>query len=248
MNQEIPAAAEAIRLLTGPIKIRQEPIPGLKRRARWIASFSPDLLGILRLVAGNGSTASLLAGGDAVSAQPVEVVIEKVAQYELLAAKFKHLHDEGTSINTIASVHGIPWQTAADILHFAETGERPKFHCGKRTGTGPGKPCRFKEIAEEVVHLRDRKKMSFARIATTLGVYEGTVRRAYDHAHPEIVRQAAERGEQPRRGRYSHLGQDKYDLIQQLLDAGENPAEVASRVGCSISTVKRVLHQKEKQT
>ena len=28
LNQEIPMAAEAIRTLTGPIKIRQEPIPG----------------------------------------------------------------------------------------------------------------------------------------------------------------------------------------------------------------------------
>ena len=45
LNQEVPMAAEAIRTLTGPIKIRQEKIPG-KRGARWIATFSPDLVGI----------------------------------------------------------------------------------------------------------------------------------------------------------------------------------------------------------
>jgi hypothetical protein len=247
LSQEIPVAAEAIRSLTGPIKIRQEPIPGLKRRARWIATFSPNLLGILRIVAGNGNTASLLAGGNAVPVQPVEVVIEKVPQYERLAAEFKRLHDKGASINTIATAHGLHWQAAA-ILHFAETGERPKFHCGKRTGTGPGTPCRFKEIAEKVVHLRDQKKMSFARIAAPLRVSGQTVRRAYDHAHPEIVRQAAERGQDPCRGRYSHLGQEKYDRIQQLLDKGKKPAEVAAQIGCGTSTVNWVLAQKKRQT
>lgn len=44
LNQEIPAAAEAIRRITGPIKIRQERIPGRKMGARWIATFSPNLL------------------------------------------------------------------------------------------------------------------------------------------------------------------------------------------------------------
>ena len=44
LNQEIPVAAEAIRTLTGPIKIRQEPIPGRSKGARWIATFSPDLV------------------------------------------------------------------------------------------------------------------------------------------------------------------------------------------------------------
>ena len=43
LNQEIPAAAEAIRSLTGIIKIRQERVPGRNFGARWIATFSPDL-------------------------------------------------------------------------------------------------------------------------------------------------------------------------------------------------------------
>ena len=45
LNQEIPAAAEAIRRLTGPISIRQEAIPEKTRGARWIATFSPRFTG-----------------------------------------------------------------------------------------------------------------------------------------------------------------------------------------------------------
>lgn len=48
LNQEIPAAAEAIRALTGPITIRQEKIAGRKVGARWIATFSPTLVSWLR--------------------------------------------------------------------------------------------------------------------------------------------------------------------------------------------------------
>jgi DNA invertase Pin-like site-specific DNA recombinase len=48
LNQEIPAAAEAIRALTGPITIRQEKTPGKEKGARWIATFSPDLIGWIR--------------------------------------------------------------------------------------------------------------------------------------------------------------------------------------------------------
>jgi hypothetical protein len=43
-------AAEAIRTLTGPIKIRQEEVSG-RPGARWIATFRPDLLALLQRVA-----------------------------------------------------------------------------------------------------------------------------------------------------------------------------------------------------
>jgi len=51
LNQDIPMAAEAIRAMTGPITITQEPIPGKSHGARWIATFSPDLTGLLAKVA-----------------------------------------------------------------------------------------------------------------------------------------------------------------------------------------------------
>jgi len=48
LNQEIPAAAEALRALTGPITISQQSIPGRKTGARWIATFQPDVVKFLR--------------------------------------------------------------------------------------------------------------------------------------------------------------------------------------------------------
>jgi hypothetical protein len=56
----------------------------------------------------------------------VEVVIEDVPKYEQLAPKFKQLHENGASIRTIASAHGICWSYAKEILDFAKTGIRPR--------------------------------------------------------------------------------------------------------------------------
>ena len=82
--------------------------------------------------------------------------------------------------------------------------------------------------------------MSFKKIAAKLAVSESTVLRAYDSQHRETARAAAERGETPCRGRYSHLGEDVYQQIRALLRAGKKPAEVAAQVGCGKSTVYRV--------
>ena len=98
---------------------------------------------------------------------------------------------------------------------------------------------KYKDIASEVARLRDKEKMSFVKIAEKLKVSKGTVSRAYDHAHPKIVQEAAEKGETPHRGQYSHLGEEKYAQIRQLLQAGVKPTEVAKQVGCGVSTVNR---------
>lgn len=51
LAQEVPASAEAIADLTGPIHITQEPVPGMRRGAKWVARFSPDLMRLLAKVA-----------------------------------------------------------------------------------------------------------------------------------------------------------------------------------------------------
>jgi len=48
LASEVPVAAEAIRALTGPIRIRQEKPEGRKRGARWSATFTPDFLRLLQ--------------------------------------------------------------------------------------------------------------------------------------------------------------------------------------------------------
>jgi len=239
LNQEVAMAAEAIRTLTGPIKIRQEPIPGRNTGARWIATFSPDFTRLLQYIAKDNPKLSGMRLDEGGEPQPIEVVIDKVPRYERLAPVFKAMHEKGASVQSIAAAHGVPWQYAKDVLHFADTGERPKWKKGKGTGTG-AKPAKYTEIAPEVIHLRDTKKMSFKKIAAKLSVSESTVRRAYDSEHRETARAAAERGETPSRGQYSHLGEDVYQQIRVLLRSGKKPSEVAAQVGCGTSTVYRV--------
>jgi hypothetical protein len=135
------------------------------------------------------------------------------------------------------------WVDAKRIIDFADTGQRPKWKAGKRTGKGPGKPGRYKEIASQVAALRDREKLSFPRIAAQLGISKETTRRAYGHANIESVREAAEHGKAVRRGSYSHLGGEKMELIRTLLRERRDSAEIAATVGCSISTVCRVRRQ-----
>lgn len=241
LNQDIPVAAEAIRTLTGPITIRQETIPGRKNGARWIATFGPDLARVLYLVAkGHGDRQFTFGSAPAVLPK-VEVPIEKIPKYVTLAPLFKQEYDRGVSIETLAAVHHMSWQYAKEILHFAQTGERPQWRSARRTGRG--QRTRYTEIAEEVVDLRDNQKMSFKKIAAKLRVTPGTARRAYDHLRPEAVSAAVERGVAPHRGRYSHLGEEVYERIRQLLRDGNQPPAIAAQVGCGTSTVYRVRRE-----
>ena len=101
-------AAEALRTLCGQIKIRQEKIPG-KRGARWIATFSPDVVALLRKVSqdkGYPDAASLATAPT--ETQPVEVVIEKIPTYETLAPVFLQMEKNGASVQTIASATRFP--------------------------------------------------------------------------------------------------------------------------------------------
>jgi DNA invertase Pin-like site-specific DNA recombinase len=88
--------------------------------------------------------------------------------------------------------------------------------------------------------MRDIKQKSFSKIARLLGVSVDTVTRAYDHARPAAVREAAERGERPRRGRYSHLGPEVHERIREGFVADERPEDVARAAGCSVQTVYRL--------
>lgn len=234
LNRDTAEAAAAIRAITGPISVREEKTSGKTRGARWVASFCPQWNSILNQLA-NGRTTS--PEPFALGGEQIEVPIEKIPQYELLAEKFKRLESQGSSVASIASAHGISWQYASEILQFAKTGERPKWKAGKRTGTGSSE--KYIEIAEQVVKLRDQR-VSFARIAVSLKVSDATVRRAYDYARPAAVVSAAENSTKVVRGGFKHLPAEKFDTIRQMIADGHANQEIASEVGCSRSTVLRV--------
>jgi len=245
LHQEIPMAAEAIRALTGPIRIRQEKIPG-KRGARWIAKFSPDLVALLRKVAkdkGYCDVPTLTAIPS--ETQSVEVVIEKVPKYERLAPKFKQLHDNGASIQTIAAAHQISWAYAQQILAFAETGKRPSWGPSKKGGKGRSKAAKYKDISPDVVRMHDDEKLSFERIAAALHVGVSTVCRAYDYGHPELSRQAVAAGMTPNRRRCSELGEEKKREVRKQLRLGMRVQEIAKRFGCGRSTIYLIRKQME---
>jgi hypothetical protein len=237
-RQDIPMAAEAIRTLTGLITIRQEPVPGKKRGARWVATFQPDLVRLLQYVAKDEPGVGVLAWGNDTPGPAMEVPIDNVPKYEKLAPIFKEMHDKGASIESIASAHHISWQYAKEIIHFAETGERPKWRQGRRTGRG--RRVKYTEIADTVVAMKEKEKMPFKQIAAKLGVSKSTACRAFDLARPEAVREAVEQGKKPHRGQYSHLGEATKEKVRDLLRQGKSPSAIAAETGCGTSTVRRI--------
>jgi DNA invertase Pin-like site-specific DNA recombinase len=244
LGQEIPAAAEAIRALTGPIKIRQERVPGKKQGARWIATFTPDLLGWLRQNAmgkdcPDSVSLEYLCARIWITPETVEVAIDQTPKYETISPRAAELAAGGASVNTIASALNTTWPTVAQALEFARTGRRPKTKPAG-TRTGKGQP-RWKRIdPAEVVRLRHESQLSFVEIGRRLGITEATVARIYDRGNPQAVWEAAERGQKPRRGRRSRLGPEVFERIRVGLRGGQAPEKIAADVGCGVSTVYRV--------
>ena len=79
--------------------------------------------------------------------------------------------------------------------------------------------------------------MPFEHIVAYILVHFGerisvqTVKRAYDHAHPEALEDAAEKGQTPNRGPHVRIGEDRYNHIRDLLRKGESCEEIARKVG-----------------
>ncbi len=255
LNQETAASAEVLRTLTGMIRIRQEKHSDGKRGAKWIASFSPSLLGLLRRLGRekdypDSLTLEFLSRGIWTTPETVDVVIDNVPKYVHLAPKFMEMKQNGASIQTIASAHGMSWQYAQEILRFAETGERPLWR-GHATPNGSKSTTPiFIQIEPDVTRLRDHDKEPWKAIVDWLAehrdihVSESTARRAWDHGHQDAIHLAAEAGATPDRGSYSHLGTTVFNKVRKLLASDEMKVkEIAAEAGCSASTVYRVRTQ-----
>lgn len=251
LNQAIPASAEAIAELTGPIKITQEKIPGMKTKAKWIATFSPDFLGLLTQLGASKNypeckSLEFLYRANWTIQLNAMVVIEKVPNYECMGQKYKALHDDGVSISEIAAAHGTTWLAVNQAIQFVETGERPKFKSGKRTGKQAGKTPKYKLIAEDVSRLK-AQWMSIPKIIDWLAehrgikVGEGTVRRAWNHANPDAVKRAVDERKPPSaRAKYRHLPPEKIERIKAMFAEGRPVRKIAETMGCSASTIYRL--------
>ena len=245
LNQDIPIAAEAIRALTGPIRVRQEQLPG-RKRSRWVASFQPNLPELLRRVSPPDTKIDDATSKAVSESNTVEVVIDKLPKYEFLAAEFQKLQQSGTSKTALASAFGLSPKVVTQTLEFAKTGERPTAQPAKRSSDGQNsKATKYKDIAPRVAELRDVQRKHIDWIAEHLGVSEGTVRRAYDYAHPEAVRKAVAEKAAIKRGRFTHLDHTIFEKIRELSGQGQSPKEIAAVVGCGVSTVRREVWRLE---
>lgn len=249
LSQEVPAAAEAIAELTGPIKITQEAIPGMKTKAKWIATFSPDFLGLLSQLGAAHNypdcvSLEFLSRAKWIIPSEVTVEIREVPAYERMGQKYKVLRDNGASIVVIAAAHGTSQVSVSQAIGFAETGERPVFKAGRRTGEHVGKTPKYMLVADDVDRLRKegksyRQAIDWLKEHRAISVSTGVISRAIDFKNPDEVRGAMETGEPPvsRQVKSWKLPEAIRRRIRLMLEQGVSAAEIAGTVRCCVSTV-----------
>ena len=136
--------------------------------------------------------------------------IEEIPIYEENSQQIAELLAGGASKLAIAANLKISPQYVDYAINFAQTGQRPKWKTKQKTktiGSNSDAVVRptYKDISEDVARLRDQEKMTWGRIEEwlsrekNLDFKEATIRRAYDFAHPERVREAVEKGQQANR-------------------------------------------------
>ncbi len=240
LDEDIAVAGPAIRELTGSIRVRQKPIEGTKGRARWIASFTPQVSALVQKVC--PSESGQFAAASLSKADAVEVILEKMPKYKQLAMEFQRLRDDGVGPMEIAAKCEVGHHTLMDGLHFADTGQRrnsrPK---SLRNRT------RYKEIASEVVQLIDEDDMQIKDVARRLEVSESVVRRAYDYLRPDTPRVHMGSGKLCRRRKSKRLPKQVFETIRRLASTGTSPKQIAEEAGCSERTVQREIERIENQ-
>lgn len=252
LGGDVEKAAPILAALTGPVGVREGDGTG-RKGTPWVASFAfRPAAALAKTAEANGRPSAAiwkLVAGDAEAAVPVEVVIDKVPEYESLAPRFAELRAGGATVAAIAAAYGKPRKFVADSLKFAEIGVRPKGGVSKPKGDDlPKKPIvtKYKEIAAAVARLRDEEELSWERILDRLRregveVSEVTARRAYDHAHrlSEGAEFAIPQGRRIR-GRSKRLGREVHAVVERLLLGGDRSVDdIAHEAGCSPTTVHR---------
>ena len=252
LNQDVAVAVPLLRQLIGPITIDQVHEPG-KSRPTWIARFTINLVEIAARLEKNHCPTSgvweLLNTRGWTMLVEVDLRLEaRRPSYEVLASEVVRLHARCKSIPALVAVMKRNERTLRAALIFGTTGQRPKSRVQKKyrcrsTSAGKKEPKipLYVLHATTVAHLRDDLKWSFARIALHLKISEKTVRQAYDHIHPENAKEAIDHGTHIQRGRYSYLGPEVYDRIQEYATTtSKTNLEIAELVGCSAHTVRRI--------
>ncbi len=261
LTEDVALSAPILAKLTGPIEVREGDASGRKIQP-WIARFRPNIAAFIaeagqRVDQDNQTAWQFAAQQPDQPTDYVEIVIDEVPQYERLAAEFKELRDKGNSVNSIGAAYGLIWSRVAEILHFADTGERPKKKPKKDSSMAsrPRAPRdSYKQIAPMVAQMRDEKELAFEDIQPELkklgwDIGMPTIRRAYDFAHRDEFREAVAQGRKPNRGRRSGIGHEKQEQVKQLLlEDRLGLKQIANHVGCGVMTVRRIQQRMKSES
>ncbi|MGB1126253.1 MAG: helix-turn-helix domain-containing protein, partial [Phycisphaeraceae bacterium] len=250
LEQNVEKSAHALQALLGKVMVYEADVPGRKRKA-WVAKINGDIVPLMAHAAKfdgipDLDTWEFLKTRIWSFKFSAEISLDDPPKYERHAEEFKALHDEGVSIEMIASRFGMSPHWVATAIKFATTGERPRVRPSRRNKNYAGKPAKYTVIADDVTRLK-AEKMTIPKIIDWLArqrdidVSEATVRRAWDYANPEAVKQAVEvRATPTERAQYRRLSAEKIDQVKQLLAEGRGVAAIAKEVGCGKSTIYRI--------
>lgn len=248
LNGGMPAAALALRELTGRITVTEEIVPG-KKRPCWVATFSPQLVRFLDYCANTTNcpdrvTLDVLNTRNWITVHKVSVVLEKSYDYETYASRAAELTAKGVSIPAIAATLGLCIHTVEAAVYYARTGEAPKRCQTKSDRKRSTKPKRltFKDVAAKVAKLKDVDRIPLYKIAKDNGWSRRMVGLAYTFAHPERAAEAITKGRRVRGPR--ELSDDQREKLKTLVEAGKmSVAEIAKEVPCSEATVWRIRRE-----
>jgi site-specific DNA recombinase len=243
LREDVTKVAPVMREMFGDIEVEELKDTGSKRPV-WLAKFSMNSVPVMLLLANAGKLPNkesweYLTLRSWKFSKPCTVSVKEMPIYEEIAPKVMALKSQGLSDEVVSRKTG---ETVSNVRYarlFAERGERPKSGpTRKRTGTGV--KSYYKEIAEQVVYLRDIKKMHFDDIATHLEKSEATIRRAYDSKKPLAI----EAGKRPRRGASERLSPEIHREIEELIRYGcFSASEIARACKCGLNTVLRKRKQ-----
>ena len=252
LSQDVAIAAPVLAKLTGPISMTQGEHQG-RKGTPWIAKFQLDLAaGLAAMGCASDSpyrqTWEYLHAHSVQVGDSIELIIEEIPDYELLAPKVKKLHDQKPDLSKIRKTLGVTWITAKAALRFAETGERPARRGQKAEAPQDKAKPIYQELAPVVAKMYDEDKLPFVEVIQRLkregiSVGVGTVIAAYQHFHRDKIAAAIASGEIKRRKR-PRLSAEAKQEIEQLLLAGElSVIQIANRFGCRRTTIYRLKDQ-----
>ena len=223
LEQSFEKSAKVMRILLGRVSVEAVPVKNRKRKL-WIGHVNQDLVPLMAhagrlLQTPDSGTWEFLC--NRIWKFPVLAEVKLVAPpaYERMGPPYKALRDRGRSIGMIAAAERVSACSVRQAIRFAETGERPRGSGTKPTGRRRRGQPKYRVIADDVARLKDQR-VSFPAIIAWLAEHRGitvgeaTVRRGWNYAHPQAVREALEAGETPSgRKAYSVIPAEKHERV-----------------------------------